>query len=304
MHIPVLLNEVLQYLDPKPGDNFIDCTVGGGGHALAFLKMTVPGGKVLGVDRDADMVARLCEQAEKLGIGDRLILTHGNFAEVLDIAARTNFSPVQGILFDFGMSSWQLEESGAGFSFQNIEPLDMRYDRTGSANTAAEIVNSWPQEAIRRILWEFGEERYAGRFAKEIVSARKRKRIETTDQLVGILSRARPRRRGRDNLHFATRTFQALRIAVNEELENVEKGLRDAITLLFPGGRIAAISFHSLEDRRVKQIFREYSKAEEGFSATSCALKIITKKPVRPTREEIEENPRARSAKLRVAQKL
>lgn len=293
MHIPALLNEVLQYLDPKPGDNFIDCTVGEGGHALAILKMTAPIGRVLGVDRDADMVGRLQSSAARLDVGERLIIRHGNFADVGEIAKIHGFSSVSGVLFDFGMSSWQLEESGAGFSFQKIEPLDMRFDRTRGTATAAEIVNSWPQEAIRRVVSEFGEERYAGRIAKEIVDERKKHRIETTDQLVKVVSGAVPRSKQHGKLHVATRTFQALRIAVNSELENVEKGLQDAINLLSLGGRIVAISFHSLEDRRVKNIFRG-----------SPSLKVITKKPIRPSEEEARENPRARSAKLRVAEKI
>ena len=294
MHIPVLLNEALQYLDPKPGDNFIDCTVGEGGHALAILMMTAPDGRVIGIDRDADMVLRLQESAKALAVNDRFVVHHGNFSEIGDIAKQHDFSSVQGILFDFGMSSWQLEESRAGFSFRNIEPLDMRFDRTRDTETAASIINSWPEESIARIIYEFGEERYSRRIAKEIVVSRKKHRILTTDELVGIILRAVPRKQ--KGIHVATRTFQALRIAVNSELENVEKGITDAINLLSTGGRVAAISFHSLEDRRVKQIFREGS--------SSGLLKILTKKPVTPSDEEIRGNPRARSAKLRVAEKI
>lgn len=299
MHIPVLLNEVLQYLDPKPGDDFIDCTVGEGGHALAILGFTAPNGLVLGLDRDAQTVEFLREEGERLGVGDRLLIHQGNFVSLCEISQGEtklhNFGPVNGILFDFGMSSWQLEESGAGFSFQNMEPLDMRYDRTGNTETAATILNSWPEESISRILREFGEERYARRIAKEIFNARRKKRIETTDQLVGVISRAIPLRQARGK-HFATRTFQALRIAVNEELKNIEEGMKEAISLLSSGGRIAAISFHSLEDRIVKNIFRE--KMKEGL------LRILTKKPIRPSGEEIRKNARARSAKLRVAEKI
>jgi len=294
MHIPVLLNEALQYLDPKPGDNFIDCTVGEGGHALAILKMTAPDGRVIGIDRDADMVLRLKESAKALAVNDRFLVHHGNFSEIGDISNQYDFSPLHGILFDFGMSSWQLEESRAGFSFRNIEPLDMRFDRTRDTETAASIINSWPEESIARIIYEFGEERYSRRIAKEIVVSRKKHRILTTDELVGIILRAVPRKQ--KGIHVATRTFQALRIAVNSELENVEKGITDAINLLSTGGRVAAISFHSLEDRRVKQIFREGS--------SSGLLKILTKKPVTPSDEEIRGNPRARSAKLRVAEKI
>lgn len=294
MHIPVLLNEVLQYLVPKPGENFIDCTAGEGGHALAILKMIAPSGRVLGIDRDADMVERLREKAERLDVSERLIINHGNFTDVSEIAEVHKFNRVRGVLFDFGMSSWQLEESGVGFSFQNIEPLDMRFDRTKDTETAATILNSWPEESIRRVIDEFGEERYARRIAREVVMSRKKGRIMTTDQLVSIISRAVPHKQ--QGIHFATRTFQALRIAVNSELENLEKGISEAINLLPSGGRIAAVSFHSLEDRRVKNIFREGSSG--GF------LKVITKKPVVSSSEEIRGNPRARSAKLRAAEKI
>lgn len=295
-HIPVLLNEVLQHLDPKSGENFIDCTVGEGGHALAILKMTAPGGMLLGIDRDADMVARLKERAERMEVKDRFIIEHGSFSDVKRIAEKNNFSSVRGVLFDFGMSSWQLEESGAGFSFQNIEPLDMRFDRTNDGLTAASILNSWPKESIRRVISEFGEERHARRISEKIVEFRKKERILTTDQLAGIISEAIPRGRQRGKINLATRTFQALRIAVNSELDAVSQGVSDAIELLSPGGKVAAISFHSLEDRIIKNIFRENKR--EG------SLKIITKKPISPTQEEILGNPRARSAKLRVAEKL
>lgn len=316
MHIPVLLNEVLTYLEPKPGDNVIDCTIGEGGHAFTILRLVAPHGRVLGIDRDAEMI--------KKSPSERLILHHGNFSDITEIARRYNFSPVNGILFDFGLSSWQLEESGAGFSFQNNEPLDMRFDRTKNAETAASILNSWPEASISRIIYEFGEERFARRIAKEVVQARKKDRITTTDQLVEIISRV-VLRKSRE-IHFATRTFQALRIAVNNELINIEAGLKAAINLLSPGGRICAISFHSLEDRRVKNIFREYSKvercppsfldkfgAEEGKGSSSLAglepslvgsLRILTKKPITPSEEEIDLNPRARSGKLRAAEKI
>lgn len=287
MHIPVLLIETLQYLDPKPGDNFIDCTVGEGGHALAILKMIAPNGRVLGIDRDAGMADLIRSRV----VESRFIMEHGNFADVEEIAKKHNFSKINGALFDFGISSWQLEESGAGFSFKNIEPLDMRFDRTKDTETAESILNSWPKEALYRIISEFGEERYARRIAKEIYISRKKERIKTTDQLVAIISRAVPHRG--EKIHFATRTFQALRIAVNSELDNLEKGVKSVINLLSSGGRIAAISFHSLEDRRVKNIFRG-----------SPGLKIITKKPIAPSYEEIRNNPRARSAKLRVAEKI
>lgn len=341
MHIPVLLNEVLQYLQPKPGDNFIDCTVGEGGHALAILKMIAPDGKLLGIDRDADMVEILKVRAADLGVADRFTIHQGNFADINNISEEYKFHKVNGVLFDFGMSSWQIEESGAGFSFQNVEPLDMRYDRTKGAPTAANILNSWPKESISRIIYEFGEERYARRIADEIFSFRRKEHITTTDQLVSIISRAIPDGgKKRMKIHFATKTFQALRIAVNTELENIEIGIEAAIKRLEIGGRVAAITFHSLEDRIVKNIFKYYSRPHENDEDTnlnraegpqfradskrgvmgnislqphlsasevrikSGLVKIITKKPIRPIRAETMENPRARSAKLRVAEKI
>lgn len=314
-HIPVLFNEILRYLDPKPGDNFIDCTVGEGGHALAILKMTAPNGLLLGIDRDAEMVKNLYGRGELLGVGERLLLHHGNFADLGAIVQGHKFGPVSGVLFDFGLSSWQLEESGAGFSFRNIEPLDMRFDRTDNTQTAADILNAWPEDAIERVICEFGEERYARQIAKEIASARKRERIETTDQLVGIILRAAPYSKTVRRIHFATRTFQALRIAVNGELQHIEEGIKEGIEVLRQGGKISVISFHSLEDRIVKHMFREYSKRAEGPASApqlgsygeaggSPRLKIITKKPIRPTSEESRVNPRSRSAKLRVAEKI
>ena len=311
MHIPVLLNEILRYLDPKPGDNFIDCTVGEGGHALAILKMTAPNGKLIGIDRDADMVERLRARAEDMGVGERFIIHHGNFADIRKISEGYDFYKVNGALFDFGMSSWQIDESGMGFSFQNIEPLDMRYDRTKNTPTAANIINSWPEASLARIIYEFGEERYSRRIAKEIVMARKKEHITTTDELVRIIFRAVPRvRAGKPGIHFATRTFQAFRIAINMELENVEAGLEEAIYRVEIGGKVAAISFHSLEDRIVKNTFKKYSRPREleggvYFNrAEGGVVKIITKKPVNPAAEEIFENPRARSAKLRVSEKV
>lgn len=326
MHIPVLLNEVLEYLQPKPGDNFIDCTVGEGGHALAILKMIAPDGKLIGIDKDADMVERLKSSALEFGVAPRFIVHHGSFSDIKKISEEYKFWRVNGVLFDFGMSSWQIEESGAGFSFQNIEPLDMRYDRTKGAPTAANILNSWPKESISRIIYEFGEERYARRIANEIFNFRRKEHITTTDQLVSIISRAIPEGgKKRMKIHFATKTFQALRIAVNTELENIEIGIEAGIMRLEIGGRVAAITFHSLEDRIVKNIFKKFSRplwsSEEGVdlkraegshfapnqagvSRDKGIVKIITKKPIRPTREEVMENPRARSAKLRVAEKI
>ncbi len=355
MHQPVLLKEVIQYLNPQSGENFIDATVGDGGHSLEIIKRISPNGKVLGIDWDP---TSLRQQAELRGIvgtrldtgsnaweseppradsrsgieprsyqslRSRLVFRQGNFSEIADIASRSDFGKVDGVLSDFGFSSSQLEGQvgGRGFSYLKNEPLDMRYHitrtnadytrinpstslgagadqtRTNADNspTAAEIVNSWSEKELERIFREFGEERNARKIAKAIVSARARGKIKTTGELVGIIDRtypASPRLRRASKTY--SRIFQALRIAVNNELENIKMGLDGAWQILKPGGRLAAISFHSLEDRIVKNFFKEKEKAE--------AAEILTKKPVTPSDSEIENNSRSRSAKLRAIRKL
>ncbi len=299
MHIPVLQKEVLEYLDPKPNENFIDCTINGGGHALAILEKIKPNGKILGIDLDEKVTGHL-------KIKDNLILVCDNYVNLKEIVEKNqtarfarcnssgikNFRLLSGILFDLGMSSWHLEESGRGFSFMRDEPLDMRYS-IKSQITAERIINEFSKEEIERILREYGEERFAKRIAREIVEARKIKPIRNTFQLVEVIKKAFPSRYKYSKLHFATRTFQALRIAVNDELNNLKKALPQAIGALENRGRIVVISFHSLEDRIVKNFFKE--EVKKGL------IKILTKKPVRPTEEEIKINPRCRSAKLRAA---
>ncbi len=265
-HIPVLQKEVLEYLDPKPNENFIDATIGLGGHTRAILEKNKPNGKVLGIELDSALYKKLKETQI-----DRLILKNDSYANLKQIVEEHNFRPVQGILFDLGMSSWHLEESGRGFSFQRNEPLDMRFNPEINPLTAQEIVNHWPEKEIEKILKEYGEERFTRRIARKIIETRKREPIKTTLQLVEILG-------GR---HFARRTFQALRIAVNDELENLKKALPQALEVLEREGKIVVISFHSLEDRIVKNFLKG--------------------KVIRPTIEEIQKNPRARSAKLRIA---
>lgn len=320
MHIPVLQKEVIDYLDPKPNENFIDCTIDGGGHALAILEKTGPSGKILGIDLDENQIENckakmtssfsspsLLGEARKLKIKhfeSRVILVCDNFANLKEIIkkAEENFEPISGILFDLGISSWHLEESERGFSFQKDEPLDMRYEKSETREadskklTAEEIINNWPKEKIERILKEYGEEMFAGRIAQNIVDFRKSKTVKNTFHLVEIIKKSVPYWYQRQRRHFATKTFQALRIAVNDEIRNLEKALPQALEAILPKGRLVIISFHSLEDRIVKNFFRE--KAKEGN------LKIITKKPIRPSRVEIKENPRSRSAKLRAAVKI
>jgi len=285
MHIPVLQKEVIKYLDPKPNENFIDCTVGEAGHSLAILENNVPKGKVLGIDWDKNQISKL-KQTE------RLILISDNFSNLKEIVKKEKFNSVSGILLDLGMSSGHLEESGRGFSFLKKEPLDMRYDLENPL-TAEKILNYWSESEIERILKEYGEEKFSRQIAREIVEQRKFRPIKNTVQIIEILKKVIPFKYQHQRIHFATRTFQALRIAVNSELNNLKQVLPQAVEILSPGGRLVVISFHSLEDRIVKNFLKERSETEE--------LKILTKKPIGPGQKEIKINPRSRSAKLRAA---
>ncbi|MFH1181163.1 MAG: 16S rRNA (cytosine(1402)-N(4))-methyltransferase RsmH [bacterium] len=283
-HIPVLKNEVIEFLNPQPNENFIDCTIGEGGHGLEILERIAPKGKLLGIDYQLRVKPK-----------DRLILAEDNFANLKEIAIRENFSKVNGIVFDLGMSSWHLESSKRGFSFQKNEPLDMRYD-SRSQLTAEKIINFWSSAGLEKILREYGEEQFSKEISQGVLEARKSSSVKTTFQLVEIIKKAAPSWYRQRKINPATKTFQALRIAVNGELENLEKVLPQAIDVLSAGGRLTIISFHSLEDRIVKNFFR--NNAKKG------PLKIITKKPITPSDQEITINPRSRSAKLRAALKL
>ncbi|KKQ66476.1 MAG: 16S rRNA (cytosine(1402)-N(4))-methyltransferase [Candidatus Nealsonbacteria bacterium RIFCSPLOWO2_12_FULL_39_31] len=295
MHIAVLLKETLQYLDPKPDENFIDCTAGEGGHTFAILEKISPKGKVLGIDWDAEMIKKINRQ-------ERLVLINDSYANLKKITNENKFYPVNGILLDLGMSSWHLDESGRGFSFLKDEPLEMRYKsqisslKSKNYLTARYIINNWRGEEIERILREYGEERFSGQIAKKIIENRKIKSIETTFQLVNIIREAIPARFKSGKIHFATRTFQALRMATNSECDNLKTILPQVLDILEPGGRIVVISFHSIEDRVVKDFFKEESRNNH--------LNIITKKPIIPSEEEIKSNHRSRSAKLRSAVKI
>jgi len=285
--------EVIRFLDPKPGENFVDCTVGLGGHALAILERNKPDGRVLGIDFDPEILEELKQKVKGTEFERRLILVCDNFANLEAVAEKHGFVGVSGVFFDLGLSSWHLEASGRGFSFWRNEPLDMRYNPQLNTLTAEAILNTWNLKEIERILRVYGEERFARRIAKEIVNSRP---LKTTIDLVMAVERATPAWYHRRRIHFATKTFQALRIVVNNELESLEKALPQALDILRTGGKLAVIAFHSLEDRIVKGFLK--AKAKVG------AVKILTKKPVRPSKEEIVENPRARSAKLRVAVKV
>ena len=285
-------DEVIRFLDPKPGEDFVDCTVGLGGHALAVLERTKPSGRVLGIDADPTILERFRRKVEDTDYEKRLVLVCDNFANLSEIVEKYAFRRVSGVLFDLGLSSWHLEESGRGFSFLRNEPLDMRYSPENPL-TAEAIVNFWSLRDLWRILRVYGQERFSRRIAEEIVRSRP---LRTTVDLVMAVERATPSWYHRGRIHFATKTFQALRIAVNNELENLEKALPQALDIMGKGGRLVVIAFHSLEDRIIKNFLKE--KAREG------AVKILTKKPVRPSRAEVAENPRARSARLRAALKV
>lgn len=315
MHIPVLQKEVIEYLDPKPDENFIDCTINGGGHSLAILEKTEPKGKILGIDWDEEVIRHFRENIKKPEIKERLELVCDNFANLKEIIEKNKFKSVSGILFDLGFSSWHLGESGRGFSFLRNEPLDMRYNSSAAGQVTAEkIINSYSEPEIKKILEEYGEEKFAGKISKRIIETRKIKPIETTFQLVEIIKKSVPKNYEMGRLNPATRTFQALRIAVNNELENLKKALPQALEILEPHGKLVVISFHSLEDRIVKNFFRESSqtplevngssdkhKKNKPLTGQKNHLKILTKKPITPSEEEIKINPRARSSKLRAA---
>lgn len=291
MHIPVLVKEVLEIFDPKPNRHFIDCTLGEGGHAKAILERTAPDGMLLGIDRDGMILEKA--RAALHEFGERIVLVSDTYANLAEIREMYQFPKAYGILFDLGISSWHLEESNAGFSFQRDEPLDMRFDRENIAGpTARDIVNRWPPQQLSDIFTIFGEERFAQHISHAIADARGRKEIETAKELADIIERAVPRQGG---IHPATRVFQALRIIVNKELEMLEGVLPQAVETLEEGGKIIVISYHSLEDRVVKFFFRD--------AARSGGHRLLTPKPLTATQEEIRENLRSRSAKLRALQK-
>lgn len=307
-HVPVLLEEVLNYLNPQPGQNFIDGTLGGGGHTFEILKRTAPNGKVLAFDLDDAAIARVRVEAEKRGVSERLVTVQSSFAE-LDVQARANgFSSVAGIILDLGLSSDQLE-SEHGFSFQTDAPLDMRFNRRTNMLTAQEVLNTYDEQALVSIFKNFGEEPSAKRLARAIIRNRSEKPFTTTTDLVAVVRQVN---RGIRIIEAVlARVFQAVRIEVNAELESLERVLPQAVTLLSPRARLAVISFHSLEDRIVKTFFRQSARGcicPPSYPVCRCGLKptlsVLTAKPLVATSEEVHENARSRSAKLRVAEKL
>ena len=301
-HRPVLYQEVLAGLRPAPGGRYIDATVGAGGHAAGLLAASAPNGLLLGLDRDPVALAVAAEKLAPAGERERVRLVQASYTQVAQIAL--GFGPVDGFLLDLGLSSLQLDDPQRGFAFQADGPLDMRFDPASELN-AAEIVNTWPLEDLADIIYRYGEEPRSRAIARAVGAARP---LNTTGQLAAVVEQAVGGRRGQ-RLHPATQTFQALRIAVNGELEAVATVLPLAVSLLRPGGRLAVISFHSLEDRLVKNFMRDLAQGHDDLSQPypqpiEPALELVTRKPVMPSAAEIAGNPRSRSAKLRVTEKL
>lgn len=306
-HISVLLNECIENLNIKPDGIYVDGTLGLGGHSEQILKR-LKSGRLIGIDRDESAIKRTGERLKSYA--DKMTLVHGNFCDVSDILDELGIDSVDGMLFDLGVSSPQLDESERGFSYMNDAPLDMRMDNTG-ALTAWNVVNEWPEMELIRILRDYGEERYARRIAQRIAEKREDKPIDTTLELVDIIRSAMPTAALREKQHPAKRSFQAIRIAVNDELGAVEEMMRTAPDKLKPGGRLCVISFHSLEDRIVKTAIaarengctcpREAPICTCGFVQT---LRNVHRKPIVPCEDELNNNPRSRSAKLRVAERV
>ena len=307
-HIPVMLADVIQRLDPKPGDTFVDGTVGGSGHAAAICNAIEPDGIFIGLDQDRDAI----DNANRVlkGFKTTVHLYHGNFVQMPDFLSQMSIPAVHGILLDLGISFHHVAASGRGFSFRKDEPLDMRMD-TRSDVSARELVNELDEPVLRRLFQRYGEEPWSKQIARRIVLERKQQPIHSSRQLADIVSQAVPRARWKPGFHRATRIFMALRIAVNKELERLEQFLETAADFLRPGGRICVLSFHSLEDRIVKHRFRALENpctCPPDLPVCACGkqptLKVLTIKAQRPSAEEVMINPMARSTKLRAAEKL
>lgn len=292
-HVPVMLEEVMTLLRCEPGRIYVDATLGSGGHAEEILKRTEPDGRVVGIEWDGEAIEEATKRLQSFG--RRVSILRENYCHLPEILQSRGIDRVDGILLDLGLSSLQLDEKERGFSFREEGPLDMRMDRRERC-TAADLVNALPCTELERILLEYGEERWARRIAKAIVLEREREPIQTTRALSRIVYGAIPKRYQSRRIDPATRTFQALRMKVNRELENLKEMLESGWKVLRKGGRICILAFHSLEDRRVKEAFRRLER--EG------KMRILTKRPLTPSEEEVEKNPRARSAKLRCAERL
>ena len=307
-HTPVLAEEVLESLRCDRKGIYVDCTLGGGGHSEEILKVTDPASVVIGIDQDEEAIRVASERLKEFGAGFRVL--KGNFRDIEGILERENIREIDGILFDLGVSGYQIDEQSRGFSFRKAGPLDMRMD-IRKKTTAFDLINNLPQKELENVIRSFGEEKWAGRIARVIVKVRSEKNILTTTELAEIISNIIPKSNWPGKIHPATKTFQALRIKVNEELEILTPALTSAISKLSSGGRICVISYHSLEDRIVKEVFNKKAKGcicPPRFPECRCnvrpVLKIINKKPVRASESEIAQNPRARSAKLRAGERI
>ncbi len=292
IHQPVMKHEVIQYLNPKKAEIFLDCTVGNGGHAKEIIKRIIPDGKLIGIDQDEESLLLAHETLDKFE--NNVVLVKENFQNLHKVLEKLGVNKLDGVLFDLGISWFQLNTADRGFSFKYDGPLDMRMDRSKKIS-AFDLINNLSFEEIANIIRRFGEERYSKRIARAIVKSRKQEYIHTTKQLADLVKFSIPPNQRYKRIHPATRTFQAFRIAVNRELTALENGLKNVIDFMNPGARICVISFHSLEDRIVKNIFRDYFK--------SGKLNVLTKKPLTPSKDEIKKNKRSRSAKLRVSEK-
>lgn len=308
-HIPVLLEEAVAALSPRPGGRYLDATFGGGGHTQALLAATAPDGWILALDADPEAVRRAERLSRRPGIDDRLVPAHANFAGLANVARRHGMAPVDGVLMDLGLSSFQVDAAERGFAFRFDGPLDMRFDPT-TGRPAADLVNRLPERELANLLFAYGEEHRSRRIARAIVRERDEAPIGTTRRLAEVVSAAVGGRRGAD-IHPATKTFQALRIATNRELEALEQGLSGAVDVLAPGGRLAVIAFHSLEDRIVKSFIQRESATcicPPEQPVCTCdhrpRLRKIGGRPIRPAPAEVTANPRGRSAVLRIAERL
>jgi 16S rRNA (cytosine1402-N4)-methyltransferase len=307
-HRPVLLHPLIESLQPRPGQTYIDGTLGAGGYVAAFVERVLPGGRILAIDRDPAAVALARQRfADR---GDAVIPAHGDFADMESIAAEHNVSSVDGVVLDLGISSVQLDDPERGFSFRQSGPLDMRMDPQSGAN-AANIVNEWSEADLVALIRTYGDERFAPRIAAAIVRTRGQRPITTTAQLSEMVERTIPRRFWPKRIHPATRTFQALRIEVNHELESLNAGLQAAIRIIRPGGRLGVVSFHSLEDTIVKNALHVAAQnclCPPQQTHCTCAhrasLLLLSRKAIKPDAAELATNPRARSARLRIAEKL
>jgi 16S rRNA (cytosine1402-N4)-methyltransferase len=297
-HIPVLVGEVVQSLHPQADAVYVDATLGEGGHAKALLRAIAPNGRLIGIDRDAEVLA--IARQRLASFGSRVDIVHGHAAELRNILDTLQVAQAGGILLDLGVSSYQLETAARGFSFARMGPLDMRMDRTGEL-TAATLVNTLGEWELVNVIMRYGEEHWARRIARAILRARRRSPLQTTQDLAVIITQVIPPSARRPRIHPATRTFQALRIAVNQELSRLEESLNVAIACLRPGGRLCVIAYHSLEDRIVKRTFQAYATSPKNATPR---VRLLTKKPITCTLAERQVNPRARSAKLRVLERV